>query len=58
MSCISQIYDSMDIIKNKVSLENIMTPKLSNQQVVFHSYSSRENEPSAYSEIMKAVPYY
>ena len=58
MSSIYQIYDSMNITKNKISLENILLkPKLSNQQVIFHPYSSRENEPSAYSEILKAVPY-
>lgn len=58
MSSIYEIYDSMNITKNKISVENILLkPKLSNRQVIFHSYSSRENEPSAYSEILKAVPY-
>lgn len=58
MSSIYEIYDSMNITKNKISLENILLkPKLSNRQVIFHPYSSRENEPSAYSEILKAIPY-
>ena len=52
------IYENIDIINNKISLEHYLKPKQSHQQIIIQNVGQQDNEPSPYRELLKMFPYF